>query len=86
MELERRGSEEKHKRLSDNDLMFKWIGRRENSRVILAFSGKFPSLKSSIREKVLLTGKFNFRQVDFKVLGEYPWGMAMSIRQLGKHG
>lgn len=59
---------------------------REKSRVILVFRGKFPSLKRSIRGKVLLTGKFNFRQVDLEVLGENPWGKAMSIRQLGKHG
>lgn len=72
MALERGGSEEKHKRLNDNDLMFKWFGRGEESRVILVFSGKFPSLKRRIRGKVLLTGKFNFRHVDFEVLGEYP--------------
>lgn len=32
-----------------------------------------------------LTGKFNFGHVDLEMLGEQPWGMAMSIRQLGKH-
>lgn len=58
----------------------------EESRVILVFSGKCPSLKRHIRGKVLLTRKFNFRHVDFEVLGEYPWRMAMSIRQLGEHG
>lgn len=71
MGLERRGSEEKHKRLNENDLMFKWIGKREKSRVILVSRGKFPSLKRSIRGKVLLTGKFNFRQVDLEVGNVY---------------
>ena len=36
--LERRGSEEKGRRLNEHDLMFQWIGRREKSRVITVFS------------------------------------------------
>lgn len=31
-----------------------------------------------------MTGKFNFRHVDFEVPGECPLGVAMSVRHLDK--
>ena len=57
--------------------------KEQKSKVILVFCWKFLSLKRSFRGRVGLTGSLTL-DVDFEVLVECPWGMAVSIRQMNK--